>query len=222
MAHPDRRKSGHGRIKLVVFDMDGVLADIWSSWGSVHAYFGLNNDHSLKEYMEGKIDDREFMRRDIKMWKANGITNAAQLEPAYAKIPIMNGARECIAELKKRGIVTAMVSAGLDGLARRIQKETGLDIICSDGIETDENGNFTGEGIYSVALRDKGATVKKVRKSLGIKKSETASIGNSCFDISMFNESGFAVAFNPNDECVKRCADKVVEKKDLREILRLV
>jgi phosphoserine phosphatase len=202
--------------------MDGVLVDIWSSWGFVHDYFGLNNDHSLNEYVEGKIDDREFMRRDVKMWKANGITNAAQIEPAYSKIPLMPGAKECIAELKKRGIVTAMVSAGLDGLARRVQKETGLDMIFYDGAETDENGNFTGEGIYTVALRDKGATVREIQKSLKIEKSETATIGNSCFDISMFKEAGLAVAFNPTDECVKKSADEVIEKKDLREILKLV
>lgn len=218
--HPERIRVGQSGIKLVIFDMDGVLVDVWSSWGFVHHYFGLNNEPSLKEYMEGKIDDKEFMRRDIKIWMSKGIKNVAQLQPVYAKIPIMQGAAECVAELKKRKIITAVISAGLGGVAEMVREKTGLDTMVTNGIETDKNGNFTGEGMYNVPLRDKGRVVRRIQSDLNIPKGCTAVVGNSCFDISMFNESGFAIAFNPNDECVKMAADVVIEKKDLREVLK--
>jgi phosphoserine phosphatase len=55
--------------KLVVFDMDGVIADVGSSWVHVHESFGVNNDHSLRAYLRGEINDVEFIQRDIKLWK---------------------------------------------------------------------------------------------------------------------------------------------------------
>jgi phosphoserine phosphatase len=55
-------------MKLICFDLDGVLTKVESSWRYVHNYFSVNNEASLKLYLEGKIDDREFMRRDIKLW----------------------------------------------------------------------------------------------------------------------------------------------------------
>ena len=50
---------------IVVFDLDGVLVDIQSSWDWVHRHFGVDNDESLAQYLAGQIDDLEFMRRDI-------------------------------------------------------------------------------------------------------------------------------------------------------------
>ncbi len=35
------------KIKLVIFDMDGVLADTISSWKSIHDYFGTSNEKSV-------------------------------------------------------------------------------------------------------------------------------------------------------------------------------
>ena len=45
------------KIRLVVFDMDGVLTDIISSWRYVHDFFGSSNDRSVNAYLKGEIDD---------------------------------------------------------------------------------------------------------------------------------------------------------------------
>ena len=43
-------KVGKGeKIQLVVFDMDGVLSDIISSWKHIHDYFGTSNEQSVDE-----------------------------------------------------------------------------------------------------------------------------------------------------------------------------
>ena len=55
-------------IELVVFDMDGTLVDVVSSWAEIHRYFGENNDDGLRKFMRGEIDDEEFIRRDIRIW----------------------------------------------------------------------------------------------------------------------------------------------------------
>ena len=38
------------KIKLVIFDMDGVLTDIISSWKHIHDYFGCSNQKSVKSW----------------------------------------------------------------------------------------------------------------------------------------------------------------------------
>ena len=53
--------------KVVVFDCDGVLVDSVSSWKTLHDYFGTDNSHNLKRFIDGEISDTEFMRLDIKM-----------------------------------------------------------------------------------------------------------------------------------------------------------
>ena len=44
------------RIRLVVFDMDGVLVDAYSSWVLVHQHYGTQNEDSLRAFLQGEID----------------------------------------------------------------------------------------------------------------------------------------------------------------------
>ena len=54
---------------LVAFDMDGVLVDYTSCWTWVHHHFGVDNEPALLSFVSGEIDDMEFMRRDIALWR---------------------------------------------------------------------------------------------------------------------------------------------------------
>src|SRR5512137_1631033 len=109
--------------RLVVFDMDGVLADIESSWVHVHRHFGVSNDHSLYAYLRGEIDDLEFIRRDIQLWrKANPDITANDIGEILADVPLMPGAAETVDGLRAKGHRTAIVSAGIDILAERIAR----------------------------------------------------------------------------------------------------
>ena len=44
-------------------------------------------------------------------------------------------------------------------------------------------------------------------------------VGDSIFDVSIFDAAGFSIAFNSHDERVKNSADVSIESKDLRDIL---
>lgn len=209
--------------RLVVFDMDGVLADAESSWVFVHHRFGVNNDHSLYAYLRGEIDDLEFIRRDIQLWKSKDpeITQA-KIQEILAEVPLMPGARETVKSLRDGGIKTAIVSAGIDLLAERIADELGVDIDLANGLITDNRGRLSGEGILRVRLTDKGDSVSDVAKRLDIPKEEVVSVGNSRYDVTMFEKSGYGIAFMPSDDHVRESADAVVEEKDLRGILKYI
>ena len=211
------------KLELVVFDMDGVLTDILSSWKYIHDYFHTSNEKSVDLYVKGKIDDKEFIRRDAELWRIDGKPlKKEKLKEILQNIPIMNGAKETVDFLKKNNVKTAIVSAGLDILANRIAEEIGIDFVYANGIRTDEQGYLNGDGIVSVKLRFKDETIINISKEQNIKLNRIASIGNSCFDIPMFEASGLGIAFNPEDSCVCDYADFVIEKKDLIEILSVI
>lgn len=203
-----------------MFDMDGVLADVQSSWVYMHRHFKVNNDHSLYAYLRGEIDDLEFIRRDIRLWmdKEPNISRR-RVEGILAGVPLMPGASEAIGRLRKMGVTTAIVSAGIDLLAERIANELGIDHQVANGLVVDERGRLTGEGILRVRLMDKGDAVSDVAARFGVARKDIVSVGNSRYDVSMFDRSGKGIAFRPSDENIREMADAVVED-DLSSILR--
>ncbi|RLF29383.1 MAG: hypothetical protein DRN05_01905 [Thermoplasmata archaeon] len=215
-----RNRRNIGTIKLVIFDMDGVLVDTISSWRYIHNYFGTNNQRSVDLYLRGEIDDLEFIRRDISLWKQNNeYTTRDKIADILYRLPVMYGSKKCIATLRNHNIKTAIVSAGLDILAEKISRTLGIDYFLANGLKTDKDGRITGEGILRVRLMHKDEAVKKIMEKYDIPPEYCAAVGNSCFDIPMFETCGLGIAFNPEDECVKKAADVVVKEKNLAQIL---
>jgi phosphoserine phosphatase len=208
------------KIKLVLFDMDGVLTDTMSSWKYIHDYYGTCNDQSVDEYLKGNIDDMEFIKRDVTLWqkKDNQITREKLLN-ILSDIPLMKGAEKCINYLKERNIETAIISAGLDVLAEKVADELDITHVFSNGIKTDEKGYIHNEGLLKVELMYKDKNVISLSKKLDIPFEGIAAVGNSCFDIPMFEVCSLGIAFNPEDDCTRQAADIVIEEKDLTKII---
>ncbi len=205
------------KVRLVIFDMDGVLVDVESSWGWIHAHYGIDNWRTVQAYLGNEIDDNEFMNRDIALWKEKGM-GEQELYEILANVPLMPGARECLSVLRHHGVPTAIVSAGLDVLAERIAQELGIDYVIANGIEI-QAGRLTGRGILRVSPRAKDGPIKTLCHELQIPPERVVSIGNSYFDIRMFHVTGKGIAFNPMDQDTQTAADVVITTKDLNLIL---
>ena len=205
---------------LVAFDMDGVLVDYTSSWTWVHEHFKVDNEASLVAYIEGRIDDREFMRRDIKLWlRVKNDLCVHDVEKILRPVPIIAGIKETVTELRRLGIRCVIVSGGLDMTARRIAEENGFDDHMANSLECDAQGRLTGEGVLRVDLTNKGKALRHFQNQYGISEERTVAIGNSFVDVSMFNGSGLSIAFNPIDDFVEKNADVVLRSRDLRDVL---
>ncbi|MEA2054614.1 MAG: HAD-IB family phosphatase [Candidatus Thermoplasmatota archaeon] len=202
--------------RMVAFDMDGVLVDMESSWSYIHKCFGTDNRKTAEAYLNGEIGSNEFMNRDIALWKSKG-KFLHDIEKIFESIPVMKGIHECIGKLKAEGIITAIVSGGLDILARRIARDAGIDHVAANGIDGDME-----KGILRVSPRRKDVTLTKLAEKLHVKRKEIISVGNSRYDIKMFEVSGMGIAFNPCDDEVIRHADVVIKGKNLSLILPYV
>ncbi len=218
-----KKISFNSNIGFIVFDLDGVLVNTVSSWVWVHNHFGVNNDPSYEKYMKNEIDDAEFMRSDIALWlsKKKQI-HIDEIHQILDSVPLMPGFHETMEILKYLGIEIAIVSSGLEPLADRVAGLGGISYVYANGLETNENGFLTGEGILRVQLRAKGEPVKQLEKTLGFNGLTTAAVGNGETDIPMFNASGLGIAFDPINEMPIQNADVVIYKKNLTEIIRYI
>jgi phosphoserine phosphatase len=206
---------------LVAFDMDGVLVDHASSWTWVHEHFKVDNEASLVAYIEGRIDDREFMRRDIEKWLSiRSDLCLEDIDEILRPVPVIPGIKETVSMLRSKGMRCVIVSGGLDMAARRIAEQNGFDDHIANSLACDENGRLTGEGVLRVELTNKRRALERFQEKYGVPAERTVAIGNSFVDVSMFSASGLSIAFNPIDETVERSADVVLRSKDLRDVLR--
>jgi len=211
------------RYDLVAFDMDGVLLNHISSWTWVHDVFGVNNDESLVEFLNSKIDEKEFMRRDIALWKnIDPEVNIRTIAGYLKDVPLIEGIQETVAALRWNDIRSVIISGGIDIATEMLFSEFGFDDYAANGLETDGDGRLTGEGVINVDLTDKGKKLREFMKQIGTVPERTVSIGNSSTDIKMFENSGLSIAFNPIDDITKNSADHVIYGNNISEVLSII
>ncbi|RMF06770.1 HAD family hydrolase [Candidatus Woesearchaeota archaeon] len=104
------------KFRLACFDLDGTLIDSPRSiWQLVHEKLGTDNEARkkvMKDFYEGRISYREWAEHDIMIWKKSGLRREKLME-IISSLKVMPGARETLAELKRKGIKLAVISGSL-------------------------------------------------------------------------------------------------------------
>lgn len=203
-------------IKIIVFDMDGVLVNIKSSWTIIHKEFNVDERKTFRRYLRGEFDYLEFMRKDIEFW---GIVHESKIQEILSKVPLMKGAKQTFKQLHKNGFKTAIISSGINFLAEKLKTKLGINYIFANELLIDEKGFLTGEGNPIVPLWEKGKVLNQLLTNLSIKPDNCAVVGDSIFDIPLFDLAGFSIAFNSKDKRVKNIADVSIDSTDLCDIL---
>ena len=209
---------------LAIFDMDGTLTKANRSWRFILEEVGKENRETYRAFVNGEIDEAEFMRRDIALWKeAKPDVKAIDIALMMRNLPLIDGIQETVAALHYNNIKCVIISGGLMCAARMIADEFGFDEYIADDIESDENGYLTGNGIMNLDLSDKGATAKEFIRKYNTVPERTISIGNSFGDVSVFKTTGLSIAFNPLDmEITGASADHVIKSQNISDILDVI
>jgi phosphoserine phosphatase len=211
------------KLRLVAFDMDGTLVDVESSWAAVHEHFGDHNVEGLRRFNAGEIDDHEFLRSDVRIWrKHRPDLHQRELAAILGRVPLMPGAHALFKALRDAGIPTAIISGGIDVLAERIGRELGIGRTLANGFTADADGRITGEGVIRVPIHGKEAVLERLQAEMNVRPEETASVGNSEIDVGLFRRSRIGIAFHPEDDIVRRAATHVVEGKDLAKLVPIL
>lgn len=209
--------------RCVIFDCDGVLADAVSSWRTLHDYFGTDSGEMLSRFIAREIDDEEFMRYDIQLWKSvKDEISRDELFRAYSGIKLMPGAREVVQALKERGIIVVIVSAGVDLFVSSIAALLKVDDWIANGFDFDDNGLLLDDGIMRVSAHNKASAIYKVMEMHDLKPEQLISIGDSEVDLSMHVEGSTFIGFNPSRETSFKAFENagvpIIESRDLRDI----
>ena len=205
--------------KLCVFDFDSTLMDGETiDFLADEAGVGKEVAKITKEAMEGKIDFFESLNKRVSLLKGLDIF---KVEEICQNLPYMNGAKETIKELKKRGFVVAVFSGGFRNATAHARDILGYDIDFANILHHKDRkltGLVGGEMMFDFS---KGDMILRLQELLKIGKEDTMVVGDGANDRSMFKYAKTKVAYCAKD-ALKKEANVIVEKKDLREILRSI
>jgi phosphoserine phosphatase len=208
-------------IKLVAFDMEGVLTDDPTVWEIMHRKLGTWE--SLGEpywdrYRAGEFDYDTFARMDVAAW---GGAPAALLGQAASEVRLMAGCAELMGSLNEAGVCVAVISNGLLCVAERFREEFDVEHVCGNRAEA-RDGKLTGEIDIRVPYEDKGEVLRSLAAGLGLERSEIAAVGDSTSDIGMFREAAIGVAFCSSHPGVENAATHTIRDRDLRPLVDIL
>ncbi|MGC8568803.1 MAG: HAD family hydrolase [Nitrososphaeria archaeon] len=182
-------------IRAAFFDMDGTLIDE-NSWDLIYRALDLQTSPYLEDYLEGRISYRRLVELDVSLWNSTGKkVGRALIQSLAQQVTVRNDARILAEELKRRGSVLIMVTAGLSEFAERVGKELGFDIVLSNRFVYDEKDNIAEAEVLVEPLR-KGDVVENVLKKLGISRENSISVGDTEYDYSMFRATRLGFLLN--------------------------
>ena len=215
------------KYKLVCFDVDGTLIDnVTFSWQIFHDYFQTDRhrrEDAKNAFLSGKISYLQWAEHDIGLWKEKN-AKKDDFFKAMSHLKLMEGAMETLQELKKRGLKLAVISGSLNIILEKFMPNYNefFDDVFISRIYFDEKGNISKVEATEFDIDAKVIALKKIAEREKISLKECVFVGDYLNDMKIIQEAGLGIAFNCNYEELKKVADVVIDKKDLREILKFI
>lgn len=211
--------------KLVVFDMDNTILRGRFIDTCTEA-FGLRED--LMNIRSSETDAIALTKRIATLLKGKTINELITIADS---IPIVNGTKEIVSELKNRGYIVGIISDSYDCITNHIRIKLGMDFSLSNELEFSKS-ICTGEvKVPSFLFSNPNSLCKhsicktnaliNILEKYNIKRENSIAIGDSLNDLCMIKEAGLGIAFCSKDELVNHHADVVISAPTFAEILNL-
>ena len=207
--------------KLICFDMDGVIFKDINFWLELHKQFGTLEQgiHLTKQYLHTDYN-RLVEEVVVKLWKGKNATPYYKLANSIEYLP---GVEKMFEHIKTKGYQTAIISASSIDVARRVQRDFGVDHLYANELVI-RNNKVAGEFVWPIgAGKDKKAKIiRDLCKDLNLSSHEVIYIGDSDTDLEAFKEVGRSIAFNSASPELKAAATYVVETSNLADVIKYI
>lgn len=224
-----KTKDSGKNIKLVVFDVEGILLEaevppVFSGGG--YLLFEATRRKGLYSFVHFVLISLLYLLRIISIETAlreafrvlKGLDRCA-LQEVFDTLIIRPGVFETSHELRRRGIKIALVSYGLPSfLLQPLAKS--MDAQYAYGVELEmKDGHTTGEIGGVISRRDgKVLTLNEICRLEGISPEECLVVADDRNNCSLFQACGLSIGLN-SDRDLSRCADILLESQDLSDVL---
>lgn len=215
-------------LRLALFDMDStlindeVIDELARSIGIIDAVSAIT-----ARAMNGDIDFATSLSERVAMLK--GVrTNV--WEDLKKTVTIATGARELVKGLKKKGVLTGVVSGGFTPMAEWLKGELGLDVaVANHLLEEGPTADFPYPHLsglldpnYPIVTPElKRETLKSLAADHAIPLSETLAVGDGSNDLLMLGTAGLGIAWNAKEKVQIR-APMRLNGSSLADVLHLI
>ncbi|MEK6937045.1 MAG: HAD-IB family phosphatase [Nanoarchaeota archaeon] len=211
-------------MKLIAFDMDGVIFKHHNFWMELHRELGTLEEGTALTRQYVKTDYPRLVREVIgRLWAG---------KPAKPYFDLINkhqyveGAEGAFKKIRKRESKTMIISSGPYDLALRAQRDLEIDYIFANGLPI-KDGFIVGTddmNYWKIKDDSKVEPLEEVREELGLDGGEVIAVVHDKNDIKLarhVREIGGKVIgfmFEPHEEVEKECTT-IVRSNDLSGIL---
>jgi phosphoserine phosphatase len=180
---------------LVVMDMDSTLISI-ECIDEIADMQGIKPQVAeiTESAMQGEIDFAESLRRRVALLQ--GLDEGALQRVYDERLKLNPGAEIMLAELKKHGIRTLLVSGGFEFFTRQLKERLGLDFAQANTLEI-VNGNLSGKVAGKIVdAQGKADWLNHVRVELRLKPEQVIAMGDGANDLKMMAQAGVSIAYH--------------------------
>ena len=180
---------------LVVMDMDSTLISI-ECIDEIADMQGIKPQVSeiTEAAMRGEIDFAESLRRRVALLE--GLEESALQRVYDERLQLNPGAELMLAELKKHGIKTLLVSGGFTFFTERLKAQLGLDFAHANTLEI-VDGKLTGQVLGDILdAQAKADWLVHIRGELELRPEQVIAMGDGANDLKMMAQAGTGIAYH--------------------------
>lgn len=204
---PNASGHQHRPLRLALFDMDStlineeVIDELARSIGVSDAVSAIT-----ARAMNGDIDFATSLSERVAMLKG---VHTNVWEDLKKTVTIATGARELVSGLKKKEVLTGVVSGGFTPMAEWLKGELGLDVAFANHLlEEGPTADFPYPHLsglldprYPIVTPElKRETLKSLAADHAIPLSETLAVGDGSNDLLMLGTAGLGIAWNAKEK----------------------